>query len=42
MLIKNMLEDLGDGSIREDNPIPIPNVCPGTSQIVLAMHRHVH
>ncbi|KAK8149547.1 hypothetical protein MY1884_005356 [Beauveria asiatica] len=26
MLIKNMLEDVGDGSIRQDNPIPIPNV----------------
>lgn len=26
MLIKNMLEDVGDDSIRQDNPIPIPNV----------------
>lgn len=26
MLIKNMLEDLGDESISKDNPIPIPNV----------------
>ncbi|OAA39497.1 SKP1 component [Beauveria brongniartii RCEF 3172] len=26
MLIKNMLEDVGDGNIRQDNPIPIPNV----------------
>ncbi|KAF7552023.1 hypothetical protein G7046_g7542 [Stylonectria norvegica] len=26
MLIKNMLEDVGDGSINHDNPIPIPNV----------------
>jgi hypothetical protein len=26
MLIKNMLEDVGDESIRQDNPIPIPNV----------------
>jgi hypothetical protein len=27
MLIKNMLDDVGDESIRQDNPIPIPNVC---------------
>jgi S-phase kinase-associated protein 1 len=26
MLIKNMLEDVGDDSINADNPIPIPNV----------------
>lgn len=26
MLIKNMLEDLGDASISKENPIPIPNV----------------
>ncbi|CEJ89251.1 Putative E3 ubiquitin ligase complex SCF subunit scon-3 [[Torrubiella] hemipterigena] len=26
MLIKNMLEDVGDEMIRQDNPIPIPNV----------------
>lgn len=26
MLIKNMLEDVGDDSIQQDNPIPIPNV----------------
>lgn len=28
MLIKNMLEDVGDDTIRQDNPIPIPNVSP--------------
>lgn len=26
MLIKNMLDDVGDEAIRQDNPIPIPNV----------------
>jgi S-phase kinase-associated protein 1 len=26
MLIKNMLEDVGDDSISQDTPIPIPNV----------------
>ncbi|KAK1995206.1 Skp1 family protein [Colletotrichum falcatum] len=26
MLIKNMLEDVGDDSISQENPIPIPNV----------------
>jgi S-phase kinase-associated protein 1 len=26
MLIKNMLDDLGDSAISKDNPIPIPNV----------------
>jgi hypothetical protein len=26
MLIKNMLEDVGDESINQSNPIPIPNV----------------
>lgn len=26
MLIKNMLEDVGDDSISKENPIPIPNV----------------
>jgi S-phase kinase-associated protein 1 len=26
MLIKNMLDDVGDEMIRQDNPIPIPNV----------------
>ena len=26
MLIKNMLEDLGDATISKENPIPIPNV----------------
>lgn len=28
MLIKNMLDDVGDEMIRQDNPIPIPNVRP--------------
>lgn len=27
MLIKNMLDDIGDEGISETNPIPIPNVC---------------
>lgn len=27
MLIKNMLEDIGDEGINAENPIPIPNVC---------------
>ena len=26
MLIKNMLDDIGDENVRHDNPIPIPNV----------------
>ena len=28
MLLKNMLDDLGDVDISADNPIPIPNVSP--------------
>jgi len=26
VLIKNLIDDLGDGGINEENPIPIPNV----------------
>lgn len=26
MLIKNMLDDVGDATITQENPIPIPNV----------------
>lgn len=32
MLIKNMLEDVGDESISQDTPIPIPNARPLPSQ----------
>jgi hypothetical protein len=35
MLIKNMLEDVGDDSITQTNPIPIPNVRYLTSLFVL-------
>lgn len=33
MLIKNMLDDLGDENVRQDNPIPIPNVCIAPSLV---------
>lgn len=33
MLIKNMLEDVGDDAISQENPIPIPNVCVAASRL---------
>lgn len=31
MLIKNLIEDIGDTGITKDTPIPIPNVCTSAS-----------
>ncbi|KAK7414509.1 E3 ubiquitin ligase complex SCF subunit scon-3 [Neonectria magnoliae] len=40
MLIKNMLEDVGDDSIRQDNPIPIPNVNEAVLRKVIEWCEH--
>ncbi|OAQ70457.1 SCF complex subunit Skp1 [Pochonia chlamydosporia 170] len=40
MLIKNMLDDLGDANIREDNPIPIPNVNEAVLRKVIEWCEH--
>ncbi|KAI5465814.1 Skp1 family, dimerization domain-containing protein [Mariannaea sp. PMI_226] len=40
MLIKNMLEDVGDESIRQDNPIPIPNVNEAVLRKVIEWCEH--
>ncbi|KAK1765765.1 Skp1 family, dimerization domain-containing protein [Phialemonium atrogriseum] len=39
MLIRNMLEDLGDGAL-EDNPIPIPNVNEAVLRKVIEWCEH--
>lgn len=43
MLIKNMLEDVGDDAISQENPIPIPNVNEAVLRKVIEWcdhHRH--
>jgi S-phase kinase-associated protein 1 len=40
MLIKNMLDDVGDESIRQDNPIPIPNVNEAVLRKVIEWCEH--
>ncbi|KAI9166893.1 E3 ubiquitin ligase complex SCF subunit scon-3 [Paramyrothecium foliicola] len=40
ILIKNMLEDVGDDSIRQDNPIPIPNVNEAVLRKVIEWCEH--
>lgn len=40
MLIKNMLEDVGDEAIRQDNPIPIPNVNEAVLRKVIEWCEH--
>ncbi|KAG6036979.1 E3 ubiquitin ligase complex SCF subunit scon-3 [Claviceps sp. Clav32 group G5] len=40
MLIKNMLEDLGDEGISETNPIPIPNVNEAVLRKVIEWCEH--
>ncbi|KAF6817186.1 S-phase kinase-associated protein 1 [Colletotrichum sojae] len=40
MLIKNMLEDVGDGSISQENPIPIPNVNDAVLRKVIEWCEH--
>lgn len=40
MLIKNMLEDVGDDSIQQDNPIPIPNVNEAVLRKVIEWCEH--
>jgi S-phase kinase-associated protein 1 len=40
MLIKNMLDDVGDEAIRQDNPIPIPNVNEAVLRKVIEWCEH--
>ncbi|CCF32791.1 E3 ubiquitin ligase complex SCF subunit scon-3 [Colletotrichum higginsianum] len=40
MLIKNMLEDVGDDSISQENPIPIPNVNEAVLRKVIEWCEH--
>jgi S-phase kinase-associated protein 1 len=40
ILIKNMLEDLGDAHINQDNPIPIPNVNEAVLRKVIEWCEH--
>ncbi|CAM1505587.1 Fc.00g112240.m01.CDS01 [Cosmosporella sp. VM-42] len=40
MLIKNMLEDVGDENVRQDNPIPIPNVNEAVLRKVIEWCEH--
>jgi S-phase kinase-associated protein 1 len=40
MLIKNMLEDLGDDSMSQSNPIPIPNVNEAVLRKVIEWCEH--
>ena len=40
MLIKNMLEDVGDDAISQENPIPIPNVNEAVLRKVIEWCEH--
>ena len=40
MLIKNMLDDIGDSNISNENPIPIPNVNEAVLRKVIEWCEH--